>query len=184
MAHPRQLIRKQAVAVLLGRTLAGASVFPSRVAPYLSNGWQNELPAIAVYTMDENGEIFNASPREYRRTVELVIEIIVTEDADLDDTLDTIAREVEQLLLVDDTLGGTCNNLTYARTRMVIKEEGDKQFGGCRVIFDAEYQDRHPDDFFNDSLHDFNQLQTDYSLSNAQADPADRARTNIEDLNP
>lgn len=56
--------------------------------------------------------------------------------------------------------------------------------GACRLIFEAEYFDRHPDDDFNDSLPNFNTLNTEYSLGNAQPDPADRAKTIIEDLNP
>lgn len=183
MAHPRELIRKKAVELLLGNTAAGSSVFASRVAPYISNGWQNELPAIAVYTMDENGEIVTAAPREYLRTVELVVEIVASEDAALDDTLDGIARTVEQILLRDDTLDGTCSEFTYSRTRMVIKDEGENALGGCRVIFDAQYLDRHPDDFFNNTLSPLNTVATDFSLGNAQPNPADRAQTIIEDLN-
>ncbi|MFK0090964.1 hypothetical protein ACIQUS_27235 [Pseudomonas sp. NPDC090755] len=184
MAHPRELIRKQAVAVLLGATDAGASVYASRVAPLISNGWQSELPAIIVYTMDEAGEIFNQAPREYRRRVELVVEIHAEGNGALDDTLDTLARQVERLLLMDDTLGGTANDLQYVRSRMVLLDQSAHLTGACRLIFEAEYFDRHPDDLFNQSLPDLNTVTTDYSLGNAQPDPADRAQTIIEDLNP
>jgi len=184
MAHPRELIRKQAVAVLLGATNAGASVYASRVAPLISNGWQSELPAIIVYTMDESGEIFNQAPREYLRKVELVVEIHAEGNERLDDTLDTLARQVEGLLLKDDTLGGTANDLQYLRSRMVLLDQSEHLTGACRIIFEAEYLDRHPDDFFNETLPDFNTLTTAYSLDDAQPDPADRALTFIEDLNP
>ncbi|MFK0090952.1 hypothetical protein ACIQUS_27170 [Pseudomonas sp. NPDC090755] len=184
MAHPRELIRKQAVAVLLGATDAGASVYASRVAPLISNGWQSELPAIIVYTMDEHGELFNQAPREYRRRVELVVEIHAEGNGALDDTLDTLARQVERLLLMDDTLGGTANDLQYQRSRMVLLDQSQHLTGACRLIFEAEYFDRHPDDLFNQSLPDLNTVTTDYSLGNAQPDPADRAQTIIEDLNP
>lgn len=184
MSHPRTAIRKQAVAQLLGLTSAGSSVYASRVAPLISNGWQNELPAICVYTMDEGGEIFNAAPREYLRNVQLVVEIHANADEALDDVLDVIARQVENLLLQDDTLGDTVNDLRYAQTRMVIRDEGEDLIGGCRIVFNAEYLDRHPDDNFNDSLPNFNTLNTEYSLANAQPNPADRAKTIIEDLNP
>ncbi|WP_055135563.1 hypothetical protein [Pseudomonas corrugata] len=184
MAHPRELIRKAAVAALLGATNAGASVYASRVAPLISNGWQSELPAIIVYTMDEAGEIFNQAPREYRRRVELVVEIHAEGNEALDDTLDTLARQVERLLLRDDTLGDTANDLRYVRSRMVLLDQSEHLTGACRLIFEAEYFDRHPDDDFNDSLPNFNTLNTEYSLGNAQPDPADRAKTIIEDLNP
>lgn len=184
MAHPRTAIRQQAVGQLLGRTLAGSSVYASRVAPLISNGWQSELPAICVYTMDESGEVFNAAPREYLRTVQLVVEIHANADQALDDVLDQMARQVENLLLQDDTLGDTVNDLRYAQTRMVIRDEGEDLIGGCRIVFNAEYLDRHPDDNFNDSLPNFKTLNTEYSLGDAQPDPADRAKTIIEDLNP
>ena len=184
MAHPRELIRKQAVAVLMGATNAAASVYASRVAPLISNGWQSELPAIIVYTMDESGEIFNQAPREYRRRVELVVEIHAEGNEALDDTLDTLARQVENLLLRDDTLGDTVNDLKYVRSRMVLLDQSEHLTGACRLIFEAEYLDRHPDDDFNDSLPNFKTLNTEYSLGNAQPDPADRAKTIIEDLNP
>ncbi len=76
--------------MLLGATNAGSSVYASRVRPLISNGWQRELPAIIVYTMDEAGEIFNQAPREYRRRVELVVEIHAEGNDALDDTLDTL----------------------------------------------------------------------------------------------
>lgn len=184
MAHPRELIRKQAVAVLLGATSAGSSVFASRVRPFVSNDWQSDLPAICVFTMDEASEIFNQAPREYRRRVELVVEIHAVGNEALDDTLDTLARQVEHLLLRDDTLGGTANDLEYVRSRMVLLDQAEQLTGACRLIFEAEYFDRHPDDDFNDSLPNFNTLNTEYSLGNAQPNPADRAKTIIEDLNP
>lgn len=184
MAHPRELIRKQAVAVLLGATNAGASVYASRVAPLISNGWQSELPAIIVYTMDEAGEIFNQAPREYLRKVELVVEIHAEGTGALDDTLDTLARQVERLLLMDDTLGDTVNDLQYLRSRMVLLDQSEHLTGACRLIFEASYLDRHPDDLFNETLPDFNTLGTEYSLDNAQPNPPDRAKTIIEDLNP
>ncbi|MCQ9423372.1 hypothetical protein NRB16_07525 [Pseudomonas sp. LJDD11] len=184
MTHPREIIRKQVVAQLVGQTSVGANVFASRVAPLITNGWQNELPAIIVYTLDEQGELLHTAPREYLRTVQLVVEIHASAVDALDDTLDSLARQVENLLLVDDTLGGTVNDLRYASTKMILRDDGDELLGGCRIIFNAEYLDRHPDDRFNASLPDFNTLATDYSLNNQQADAADRATTLIKDLNP
>lgn len=183
MSHPRTAIRNKVVELLLGRTNVDQSVYASRVKPFLSNNWQNELPAIVVYTMDENGEIFTAAPREYLRTVEVVVEVHAEADEALDDVLDVISRQVEQVLLEDDSLGGTANDFTYSRTKMVIRDEGKELIGGCRIIFDAEYLDRHPGDLFNQTLPDLNTVVTDYSLNNGQADPADRARTIIEELN-
>lgn len=182
MAHPRELIRKQAVAALLGKTSAGQSVYASRIEPFISRGWEQELPAIVVYTMDESGEIWSAAPREYQRRVELVVEIHAAGDSSLDDTLDTVARQVEVALLADDTLGGTVNDLRYSRTRMVLRDEGETLLGGCRISFEAEYFDIHPTAAVDGALPDLSTVATDYSLSNEQTDPADRAKSIIEGL--
>lgn len=181
MAHPRELIRKQAVIMLLGNTLAGTKVFASRVEPFISRSWEQELPAIVVYTMDESAEIYSAAPREYLRKVELVVEIHAAGTETLDDTLDTIARQVEMVLMADDTLGDTVNDLQYTRTRMVLRDEGETLIGGCRISFDAQYLEVHPTAAFDDALPDLTSIHTDYSLDNQQA-PADRAKTIIEDL--
>lgn len=184
MAHPRELIRKQAVARLLNKTSAGASVYASRIEPFISNDWEDQLPAIVVYTQDESGEIWTAAPREYRRSVELVVEIHASGDSTLDDTLDTVARQVEIELLKDDTLGGTVEDLRYARTRMVLRDEGQTLLGGCRISFEADYIDAHPNADFNASLRNLNTVATDFSLNNEQTGPADRAQSIIEGLNP
>ncbi|MNL38531.1 hypothetical protein D3C87_1607530 [compost metagenome] len=113
-----------------------------------------------------------------------MVEIHAEGNTALDDTLDTLARQVERLLLMDDTLGGTVNDLQYLRSRMVLLDQSEQLTGACRVIFEAQYLDRHPDDLFNQSLPDMNTVTTEYSLDNAQPNPADRAKTIIEDLNP
>lgn len=184
MPHQRKVIRDYVVSRLLNNTAAGVNVYANRVQPLISNGWMNQLPAIIVYTMDETGDIFNAAPREYERTVQLMVEIQGSAASDLDDALDAIADDVERILLRDDTLGGTVNDLRYAQTRMALRKEGETHIGACIIQFDAEYMDRRPDDAFNETLPDLNSIETQYSLSNQQDDPADRAKTLIEDLNP
>ena len=181
--HPRELIRKKAVALLLNKTSAGASVYASRIEPFISNDWEDQLPAIVVYTQEESGELWTAAPREYRRNVELVVEIHAAGDSTLDDTLDAVARQVEIELLKDDTLGGTVNDLRYSRTRMALRDEGRTLLGGCRISFEAEYIDAHPTADFNASLPDLHTVATDYSLNNEQPNPADRAQSIIEGLN-
>jgi hypothetical protein len=180
MAHQRKLIRDAAVGKLLAQTDAGSKVYANRIKPFTSNGWTSELPAIVVYTMDEQAEIFNAAPREYLRTVQLVVEIQAAADESLDDVLDNIADQVERAMLRDDTLAGTVNNLLLVRSRMALRDEGETLIGACIVQFDAQYLDRRPDDLFNATLPELTTVDTQYSLNNAQPDPADRARTLIE----
>lgn len=184
MPHQRKLIRDHAVSMLMGQTAAGSKVFANRVRPLISNGWLDRLPAIVIYTLDESSEIFNAAPREYMRTVQLMVEIQARAEESLDDVLDAIADDVERILLRDDTLGGTVNDLRYAQTRMALREDGENLIGACLIQFDAEYLDERPDDEFNATLDDLNTVTTQYSLNNQQDDPDDRAETRIEGLNP
>lgn len=183
VSHPRTAIRKKAVELLMGNTGVGASVYVSRVAPFIVNDWDNQLPAISVYTMDEAGEIHNAAPREYRRTVQLAVEIQGEADEALDDVLDEIARQVELILLRDDTLDGTASDLRYSQTQMVLREQGKTVIGACRIIFDADYLDEQPGPDFNETLDDLATVHTDYSLAGEQDDPADRANTHLTGLN-
>ncbi len=182
MAHQRKLIRAAAVAKLTGQTAVGSKVYANRIKPFVSNGWASQLPAIVVYTLDEQAEIYNAAPREYLRTVQLVVEIQASADEALDDVLDDIAAQVELILLRDDTLSGTVNDLQLARSRMALKDEGETLIGACMLQFDAQYLDRRPDDGFNATLDDLATVATEYSLSNQQNDPDDRAKTLIEGL--
>lgn len=189
MPHQRKLIRDHAVSMLMGQTAAGSKVFANRVRPLISNGWLDRLPAIVIYTLDESSEIFNAAPHEYMRTVQLMVEIQARAEENLDDVLDAIADDVERILLRDDTLGGTVNDLRYAQTRMALREDGENLIGACLIQFDAEYLDVRPDGSdevpgFNATLPDLNTVTTQYSLNNQQDDPDDRAETRIEGLNP
>ncbi|MFB8829060.1 hypothetical protein ACE0DR_06030 [Azotobacter sp. CWF10] len=68
--------------------------------------------------------------------------------------LDEIARQVELILLRDDTLGGTASDLRYSQTQMVLSEQGKTVIGACRIIFDADYLDEQPGPDFNETLDD------------------------------
>lgn len=182
MAHQRKVIRDAAKAKLLGQTTAGARVYTNRVRPLMSNGWTSELPAIIIYTMDETSDVWNAAPREYMRTVQLMVEIQAAADDSLDDVLDNIADQVELILLRDDTLSETVNDLRMSRTRMALRDEGETLIGACVIQFDAQYLDMRPDEEFNATLLDLVEVHTDYSLTGEQDDPADRAKTIIEGL--
>lgn len=173
VVHPRTLIRKAAAQILTGATDAGPSVFTNRVEPFINDRWQQELPAINVFTMDEQSEVFNESPLEYRRVVQLVIEIQAAANALLDDVLDTIARQAEIALSIDDSLNGTTERLEYSDTRMVLREEGEELIGACRITFDANYIDALPPEG-EPVLDDFLRARVDYNLAGEQ-DPDDQA---------
>lgn len=88
MPHARQTIRETAAALLTGLTTTGSRVFQSRMSP------QETLPCLLVTTNDEEivpGTIGNLIERQ----LELVISGLAKAGSNVDDTLDTIAAEVE-----------------------------------------------------------------------------------------
>lgn len=88
MAHARQQIREALAARVTGLTTCGTRVFQSRMVP------QETLPLLLVTTNDEEinpGTIGDI----YERVLSVSVIGLAKATANLDDTLDTIAAEVE-----------------------------------------------------------------------------------------
>ncbi|MGD9664616.1 MAG: hypothetical protein AB7U34_05375 [Novosphingobium sp.] len=134
MTTTRKTIRHAIKDALLNNTSAGAHVYASRTRPIPATS----LPAILVYTNNEAVEIFNESPREYRRTLTLGIEIAARADEALDDTLDDIAQEIERILSENQTPGGA-DTLLLTGAEIVLTKDGDNQHGSCVLTYDAIY---------------------------------------------
>ena len=97
MTHARQSIREAAATLLTGLTTTGSRVHQSRL-PYATLG-DGELPALLVITEDEQiADRTTDSPARMWREIDLVISGLAKPSANLDDTLDTIAAEVETAL--------------------------------------------------------------------------------------
>lgn len=88
MAHARQALREAAATLLTNLTTTGSRVFQSRMAP------QESLPCLLVTTNDEEitpGTISGMAERH----LDLVVTGCAKSASNVDDTLDTIAAEVE-----------------------------------------------------------------------------------------
>jgi hypothetical protein len=88
MAHARQTIREAAATLLTNLTTTGSRVFQSRMAP------QESLPCLLITTNDEEvtpGTISGMAERH----LELAVTGCAKSASNVDDTLDTIAAEVE-----------------------------------------------------------------------------------------
>lgn len=186
--HPRQIIRDKAVAILRAYFEPTIKVYSTRVSPYQLKEWGDELPGISVYTLQDVGQVANAAPRRYERHLELAVEVVVAGKARaaelVDANLDNLCRIIEILMLNDDTLGKTCNDLRYASTTMDFGDKGDPNVGAARITFDAEYLDTHPTAEQAADLPDLKRVWVDYSLENQQPDPRDQAHSHIEGLSP
>lgn len=183
--NPRRLIRDAAKAALIGKTIAGTRVESGRPTPLSQQphaaGGLNELPAIIVYTRSTTSEIFDESPRRYKHEAELVVECAceIGPDGAIDDQLDDFEDQVVQALLIDDTLGGTADDLVLTGSTNTIDGTGNKLLGAVIISLQARFYTYAPLPGTQD-LPDLNSVHTQYSLGGTQPDPRDRAQTHIE----
>ena len=181
MAHQRTLIRRAAVAALVGNTAAEERVYPTRKVPYRGK----ELPVIAVYTDDEESQDADRAPRELDRNVDLSVEAWVATSGDpepnVDDAMDDIALEIEAALHADLHLGNLLDDpgLELTGTSTDLVTVGDLEIGLVVLTFNARYNTLAPQPAADDTLADFRELDQDYSLAGAQA-PLDQASDFIE----
>lgn len=170
MSHPRQLIRHAVAAQLTGATAAGTRVFKTRVLPY-----RRELPAVAVYTFTETVDVdVDSSPRELKRTLDLVIEgaVQATSAENPDDLLDALALEIETALHADPTFGNTAADAVLSATELEVVAEGEQLIGVVKLTYRVEYY------AFADTFvppDDFNTANVRYNLSN-EVHPDNEAR--------
>ena len=103
MSHVRQQIRDRLVTVLTGLTTTGANVFRSRIFPLEAT----KLPALCIFTKSEEVEFdVMGLPRSVGRVLDVGVEAYVSGVSDYDNTLDTIAVEVEEAIAADVTPNG------------------------------------------------------------------------------
>lgn len=125
MSHLRQLIRSNIVAAVTGLAATGNRVYQTRIYPLE----QSKLPGLCVYTRAETTEYATISPpRRQERTLEVVVEAYASAVSNLDNTLDTIAVQVEEALAADLTRGG------YAKDTKVIAFEADFDGSGEQPV--------------------------------------------------
>lgn len=179
MTHPRTEIREAVKTALLNNTIAEDRVYSNRPNPITQQAsarqGRTEFPAILIYTTTESSVISNEAPREYRRTVEIVVECgkAIDPSTELDEQLDDFARVVEGLLLVDDTLGGKAADLRLTGTSTGIVDQGQKLLGVVALTLEADYYEFFPGENLPAAPGDFVTLQAEYDVDgNGVADDA------------
>lgn len=136
--HPRKAIRQAVVAILVGNTVAGSNVWASRKVHFL----QSELPGIAVYTLDTDSEVRDESPRSYKCTTTLVVELRLqsgtTIDA-VDDPMDDFCEQVENLLNYDRYLLDGVDSFTSTGTVIELDPSGDRVTALAAMSYEVVY---------------------------------------------
>lgn len=100
MPHVRQQIREAVAAAVTGLATTGNRVSQSRMAPRRAG----DLPCLLVETADERIE--QGAQNRITRELTVLVRGFAKANAALDDTLDTIAKEVEVALASAGHLGG------------------------------------------------------------------------------
>jgi hypothetical protein len=136
MSHARTQIRNAVTALLLNNTSAGDKVFESRVYP-LENP---KLPALLIYTKQEVvADQSMSRPRTQVRQLQLTVEAYVKATSNIDETADTLALEVEQIIAADPTLGGLAKDAMLTNTDIQFLDDGEKPIAVAVLTFTVNY---------------------------------------------
>ena len=136
MSHVRQQLRERAATTLTGLTTTGSKVYQSRVYPLSAAN----LPGLLIYTKSEDSEAVTMSgARTLLRNLSLVIEGYVKAVSNYDDTVDTIAKEVETAMGNDVTLNGLAKNSYLESTDIEYDGEGEKPVAVVSLTYTVEY---------------------------------------------
>lgn len=176
--HERKQLRDAVVAQLIaGATSAGARVRPSRMEPPQTS----ELPAIGVYTPDEEVTGLATAPRELTRTAVVAIEAWVIAAQNLEDAFDALALQIETAMDTDLWLGGAANTSVLSGTSTGIQLDGARPMGMLRLEYTCVYKTDQRTAAAHAAREDFTTLDTRTNLNGAQA-TADQAEDLQTDL--
>lgn len=136
--HVRTKIRDAIVTRLTNLTSTGTRVYPSRVRPLVTAS----LPCLLVYLDDE--EIPDAtltSPTILRREAELRVVMVAAATAALDETLDTLLKEVETALgtVTDHTFGNLIKPMVLTGINVRMEDGAEKPVGELTATFAITY---------------------------------------------
>jgi len=133
MAHKRTSIRNNVTSTLTGLTTTGSNVFESRIYP-------NELaklPLLNIYSNTETSELLTIGKIE--RNLEIMVEGFAKATSNIDEALDTIAKEVEVALGTDLTRGGHAKETYLTNTEYELENIGNQQLGVIKMTFNVQY---------------------------------------------
>ena len=132
--HARQQIREAAATVVTSLATTGTRVHQSRMRPAADAG----LPCLLVMTTDESIDPATVYTQQ-QRTLTLLIRGLAKATANLDDTLDTIALEVETAMAAQPTLGSRAAGMFLDNTRIEFDDETDKPVGIVTLEYRITY---------------------------------------------
>jgi len=167
-AFAKRKIKEEIQKLLLNKTGAQSRVSISRSIPTDAQ----DLPAILIYSTGENVDRFNEAPKNYRRTLNVNLEIIAAgnDDDHLDYILEDIGDKVEELMELDETLGGLANKLELSGSSYQSEPDAQSPIGSLVLAYQIE--------FFTDAplpgsvcLDDFKGADTKWKVGHHDSSP-------------
>lgn len=136
MSHVRQQIRERFATTVTGLTTTGSKVYQSRVY----NMEAANLPGLIVYTKEETSQpIVIGSSRTLERILSLNVEAYVKAVSDSDDTIDTIAKEIETAIAADTTLNSLAKDCFLETTEINYNGEGEQPIAVMTMTYQIMY---------------------------------------------
>lgn len=137
MPHHRETVRDAIVSAVTGLTTTGSRVYRSRVYSLAAD----KLPGLVVYCRSETSEpeLVVGIPRKLVRVAQFVIEGYARATADVDETLDDIAAEVETAI-GGSQLSNAARDCTLTGTDIDFADGGDVPLGIIRMTFAVTYR--------------------------------------------
>jgi hypothetical protein len=146
--HLRQQVMDKVATTLTGLTTTGSNVTAGQVRP----ATPSTRPALLIYPAatdllnDRYAEVVTydglSHQRALKRHLRLVVEGVET---NIDNTLSTIAKEVEAAIGADSTLGGLVKDTRLFSTEFALNTSGSPAIGSIFMTWTIDYRTREND---------------------------------------
>lgn len=136
MAHRRKQIRDAIAARLEAVPAFAGRVYVTRLYPVLE---MEELPVIAVYTIEEASER-DAFPNMLMRDLGVAVDVFDRGSDTLDDDLDAHAALIEPAMGEDARFGGLAVDSWLEGTEVQTGAEGEVVLGRMRLRYRVQYR--------------------------------------------
>lgn len=131
----RAAVRSALKTILSGATDAGSNVFAHRGTSL----WTSELPAILIYTNQEQAKREALNRSRYIRTIELTIEVKVEAGDDVAEELDALLGQVEDVVQANESINGTVLSTVQTNTEIRVDSDAAQNIGVGTLTFECQY---------------------------------------------
>lgn len=138
------------------------------------SSWVENLPAIVIYPSPESVERFNEAPKNYQRNFSISIECQASGDTDddLDYNLEVLGERVEDIMEVDETLGGLVDRLELKSVDYQTEPDGQSPTGSIVLGYNIRYYQNANQPGLN-CLDDLKRVDVDWQVGHHGGSPDD-----------